>query len=300
MIDQLRVIGFVLALLGSGAAAQTPAPPPGDEPAPAPTAKPAPTPDADTPTPTAAPQPAGDPRVDAILTQLEARGEAIHNLHGAVRLVEVDKINLSQRVKKGEVLFDLAEPQRFLVRFDKTFIDDQQYGKEWYLFDGQWLHEANQRLKKVTRRQIARPGEHVDFFDLETAPFPLPFGQRKDQILEQFLVAWQPPAEGDPPNTDHLICVPRPQSRLEGEYDKLEFYVLRDLHLPRRIVITRNSGYEIITAEFPDLTEASLNQGLGKDTFTPPKEWKQYETIVEPIEPAKPAADPAQQQGEPG
>ena len=146
-----------------------------------------------------------------------------------------------------------------------------------------WLHEAIERRKEVTEREITRPGEKRDFFDIETAPIPLPFGQKKEKILKNFTVKWMAPAEGDPKNCDHLECIPKPDSPVARKYEKLDFFVDREVHLPRRIVITSSEGLEIKTADFPDLALGSINVGLTDKDFARPAAWKGYEVFVEPL-----------------
>ncbi len=223
-------------------------------------------------------------RVRQILTRLEQRGDDLRDIRCRVRFVEDDRINLSKRTKQGTLLFLITEPNPyFLIHFARVEVDGLLGTQEWYHFDGRWLYQVLERIRQVTKREIARPGEKIDLFDLEKTPFPLPFGQKKDAILRNFEVTLVPPAEGDPPNTDHLVCVPKPGSRMYRKYDKLEFFVLTDLHLPGRIVVTRNDGLEINTADFPDLTSKSINAGVTKEDFARPKAWKKYEQIVEEL-----------------
>ncbi len=136
-------------------------------------------------------------RVDEILTELQARGDGLKDIRCKVRFVEDDRINLSKRTKVGSILFMMTEPNpHFLIHFERTEMDGVLGKREWYLFDGRWLFEVLERIRQVTKREIARPGEKVDLFDLETAPFPLPFGQKKDTILRNFEVTLLPPGEG--------------------------------------------------------------------------------------------------------
>ena len=228
----------------------------------------------------------GEARIDEILTRLEKRSDGLKDIRGKVIFIEEDRINLTKRTKYGEILFMIAEANpHFLIHFEKTEMDGILGKREWYLFDGRWLYEALERIKQVTKREIARPGETIDLFDLETAPFPLPFGQKKAKILKNFTVTLVPPGKGDPAGTDHLRCVPKPDSRLHGKYDKLEFFIRQDVHLPSRVVITRNDGLEVNRADFPDLTEKSLNTGVSKKDFKKPSAWKKYEEVVEELAP---------------
>lgn len=226
-----------------------------------------------------------DPRVDEILTRLQARGQGLRDIRCRIRLVDDDQINMTRLVRRGKILFMVAEPNAlWMVHFEKSEIDGEARKQEWYLFDGRWLMEVQERLKQITRREIVHEGEHIDFFDLETAPFPLPFGQDKQEILRNFKVTLAPPGRGDPKDTDHLICSPKPGSTMARKYEKLEFFVRRDVNLPSRIVVTKNEGLEITTADFPDLSSKSINAGLTAKDFARPRAWKGYEEVVEPLD----------------
>ncbi len=221
-------------------------------------------------------------RVDAILSALEKRSDDLKDIHVNLRFVEDDQINLTKRIKIGQLKFMVADPNPlFAIHFERTEVDDIVGKQEWYLFDGHWLYEANERLQQVTQREFARPGEKINLFDLETAPFPLPFGQKKETILRNFNVELKALAKGDPDNTDHLICKPKPESKFYGKYDSLEFFIHQTIHLPTRIVITKNEGLEINTADFPGLSEKSINTGVKKKEFKPQREWKKYRVVEE-------------------
>jgi hypothetical protein len=232
--------------------------------------------------------------VEAILTRLEERGNGIKDLRCKVEYTIEDKINLDELTKNGSISFRRAEPHEvFLILFDKLVqAGIKTTKKEWYLFKGRWLWEAKESTKSIIKREIVRPGEKVDLFDLESAPFPIPFGQKKDQILRNFDVKLVPPAAGDPAGTDHLLCIPKPGAALSRDYEKLEFFVSRELHLPVKVVATELGGKKVTTAVFPDLTKDSINAGLSDKDFDEPGEWKKYGTVEEPL-PAK-MPDPGQ------
>jgi len=230
----------------------------------------------------------GGNRIDEVLTQLEKRSDGLESIRCDVRFVEEDRINLSRQTKDGRILFWMTNPNpHFLIHFHKTEAEGVPGKQEWYLFDGRWLYQGLERIKQVTKQEIARPDEKIDLFDLETAPFPVPFGQRKDKILRNFHVTLAAPAAGDPPNTDHLVCVPQAASPMRRKYDKLELFVLKDLHLPSRIVVTKSDGLEVNTADFPDLSAKSINVGLTQTAFAKPEVWdkQNYTEVVETLVP---------------
>ncbi len=238
--------------------------------------------------PPAPPVPAMDPHVDAILTAVEKSGQALKGVRCKVEYREDDQLNLVVTKRYGGVLFVKTDADPlFLSEFSRTVSDDIVSTKRvWYLFNGLSLIEAREKTKHIVERQVVSPGDKVDFFDLESAPFPMPFGQKKAQIIRHFHVKLVPFKKGDPQGTDHLVCTPKPGSRMERRYAKLEFYILKDIHLPRKIVATLPGGYEITTAVFPDLARASIDAKLEREDFAEPAEWKKekYTRDVEPFE----------------
>ncbi|MBI3834089.1 MAG: hypothetical protein HY287_07140 [Planctomycetes bacterium] len=234
---------------------------------------------------TTAPAPSSaSPDVERILTDLQKRSDDLHDIRCEVRFIEDDQINMTKKTKTGRIMFAMTQPNpKFLIQFDKTAADGVVGKREWYLFDGQWLYQAVERTAQVTKQELANRDQKLDLFDLEKAPFPLPFGQKKEAILRNFEVELVPPTESDPANTDHLRCKTKPGSKLARRYQQLDLYVHRTLHLPTRIVVTKSEGQEINTAEFPDLSESSVNVGVKPGDLDRPAEWKGYKEVVEEL-----------------
>jgi len=225
-------------------------------------------------------------RIDRILTQLEEQNAALRDIHCKIEFLESDDVNLSHRKKWGTVRYLAADPNPlFMIHFEAGEVDGVVLKQEWYLFDGRFLYNAVERRKHVTKQEIVRPGEKRDFFDLETAPFPMPFGQKKGSILRHFDLTLAESSTSDPPDTDHLVCVPKATSRLYRKYDRVDMFIHRKVHLPMRIVVVKNSGYETQTANFPDLSVDSINTGLSRADFKKPKSWSGYQVVVEMLPP---------------
>lgn len=227
-------------------------------------------------------------RIDQVLTELQHRSDGLRDIRCEVRFVEDDRINLTQKTKFGEILFMMTKPNpHFLIHFQKTEADGVLGKQEWYLFDGRWLYQAVERISQVTKQEVAGPDREFDLFDLEKAPFPLPFGQKRETILRNFDVTLVTPAPGDPADTDHLKCIPKMDSRLYRKYEQLDLFVHRNIHLPSRIVVTKNRGLEVNTAEFPGLSEKSINAGVTEKNFEKPAAWKKYKEVVEELVPTE-------------
>jgi hypothetical protein len=222
-----------------------------------------------------------DPKIDQILTRVESRGKELRNIECKIRVFDDDKIMLTQSLRTGSVRYMVTEPNPiWMIHFERVEVDGSRLKQEWYLFDGKWLYDVQERIKQITKYDYASSGEKIDFFDIERSPFPMPFGQKKTQILDNFEVSLVEPGKKDPPNTDHLVCIPRTGSRLARDYTMLEFFIRRDLNLPSRIIVRKNDGDDIRTVDFPDLSEKTINAGLDKKAFARPKAWSGFEEVM--------------------
>jgi len=252
-------------------------PPPATQPTTAPVSKPTAT------------QPAGD-RVVRVLDALEAKGDEVRDLRCRVFYTVHDIVGMDEFTKFGTIVYKRGKPNPlFAITFTKThqggYVLRQQ---EWYLFADRWFYEAKERSKTVIKREVIRAGEVIDLFSLEKSPFPIPFGQRKDEILKHFDVTLVAAEADDPKDTDHLRCIPKAGSRMADEYSSLEFFVSRSLHLPIKIIATESDPdgqpAKIITALFPDLSPDGINSGVPDGEFRLPAETSAFQLIVEPLD----------------
>jgi len=273
------------------------APPADSQPAIAPASQPTAT------EPAAVSTPESEARIRTILEAMEARGESVQNLKCRVEYTVEDLIGLSDFTKFGEIRYRREKPNpTFFILFEKMHEGGIVVRKkEWYLFRDRWLYEAKEASQTVIEREVVREGETIDLFSLEKTPFPIPFGQRKDEILRHFQVTLSAAAkeEEEPENADHLVCIPRTGSKLAEQYTRLEFFVDRTLHLPVKIVAyeadpANRSGppAKIMRAVFPDLTRQSINTTDVEKAFQLPPDTEKFNRVKEPLpEPVAPAPE---------
>ncbi len=246
--------------------------------------------------PATAPAAPIDPELEGILDRLERRGDTVSDLSCKVRQ-EMKGLTVGELItKEGELRYlrgTEGNNPRFYIHFTKITQDDFPIKPEWYVFDGRWFIEAKESTRNVIRREIVRPGEKLNLFSVENSPFPLPFGQKKAEILRNFDVKLVAPEPKDPPDSRHLMCIPKPGTPKEQEYKEIDFYIDPKLDLPVKIVAYRKTGEkvsEIHTVTFPGLDNKCINKGLPASDFEyrVPAGWSVSEERLEAGESAAP------------
>ena len=240
-----------------------------------------------------------DPQVDKILTRLEQR--EVHDLRAKVKweLTYAIEDDEEPDIKFGTIWYKQADPvARFKVHFDSKISGNRKRKlDEEHLFDGRWYVELQSRTKTVTRREIRREGEKSDPYKLGEGAFPLPFGQKKADILAEFDVTRVREKKGDPAQTDHLRLVPRPGTNTGRTYKTLDFWVARGgdhAGLPVKVVAGKKDGTGAVNSYIEiTFSGVELNTGFSDSVFKidVPKDYEEIVERLEPIE-APPAIKP--------
>jgi hypothetical protein len=222
--------------------------------------------------PTTAPAEPLDPQVDQILTRLEK--QKVRDLHAKLfwrRQYAIDEASEAS-VKIGEIWYRQEAPVgKFLIHFEEKLASGRRdVIDERHFFDGQWYTEINSRTKTCIRRQIRKPDDRTDPYRVGGA-FPLPFGQKKEEILRDFTVTLRPPSDKDPDDTDRVRLTPRPDTRVAEDYVRLDFWVQKGGRvdgLPVKVEAAKKKGdgrldsYLTITFRDPE-----LNRGINDSRF---------------------------------
>ena len=228
-----------------------------------------------------------DAQVAVVLDRLEKAGQDIRDLRCAVTYHVLDEIGDDEFTKYGQIRFKKADPNpMFLIWFDKCVQDGEvSRRKEWYQFDGRWFSEAKQATKSIIRREVLHPGEKIAPFRLGEGPFPVPFGQKKSDILESFEVALVAASAEDPPGSKHLQLTPKPKTSMADKWVRIDLFVLKDLGLPGKIIAEERGTARTITSAFTDLDKSSINTGFAASEIRLPKETDKYAVSVESLAP---------------
>lgn len=208
--------------------------------------------------------------VDEILDALDARGKNLQDFSASVRLTDSDNSTGDSTINTGKVLLQRKgeDDARIRVAFtqkqlgDKIFKVDHQY-----TLDNGLLTERDYQAKHETRQQVLKPGQKLDLFKLGEGPFPLPLGQKREDVLKLFDVQKIDPAHDDPPATVHLQLTPKAATQFARQFKTIDIWVDTTSAMPRRI---QTVDVNQTTTRTTDLTDVKINVGLRDKDFAQP------------------------------
>lgn len=229
--------------------------------------------------------PAADPAAMKILKRLEAAGTKYPNVTAKVDYL-VDMVQAGARESRaGKVYYQAAaekQPPKFRIHFDTLRQDDGPKFKNVvdYAFDGVWLIIRKERTREFTRSPVP-PEQRMNPLRLGKGPFPVPFGQKVETVLDFFRVATRKAVKTDPPKTDYLKLVTRKRHQREMSVRRIELWVRPD-GLPVKIV-TEDRSENLTTVVFDKIQTPGKFPKRTFDLPTPPL-GSGWEVRVEPLE----------------
>jgi outer membrane lipoprotein-sorting protein len=184
-------------------------------------------------------QPTTDPATTAALDALYQRGQTLKSFTAEVRMALIDPNLGTASTYSGKVALEQlgGGDARFRATFDQREEDGTIYPDklEYVYADGKLL-DRNYHSKVQTTYQVARPGEKVNLLKLGEGPFPLPIGQKPQDVYANFSVQHIPPAKDDPPGqTTHLQLTPKPDTSLARHFKTIDVWVDHASDMPVRI-----------------------------------------------------------------
>jgi Flp pilus assembly protein TadD len=204
------------------------------------------------------------------LDALEKSGAQTRDFSAGVTIERVDALSDDREVRRGRVVVDgLPGPSRRISVLMQEHIDGSGRGSadsRLFLFEGGWLLEFDTPRKRLTRRQLVRPGESVDPLRVGEGPFPVPLGQPRADVEREFEVTLAAlPQESLfkrlPERRDELFAlalVPRAGRPLARDVTRVTVAYERASLAPVAIEMTADSGD--ITRVL--LRDAKVNAGL--------------------------------------
>lgn len=205
------------------------------------------------------------PEVERILDRLEKKRDEIRDFQSEIRYQLYEVIPDAKRTQTGIMRYRAGTEKsraRFMVYFDSLYQDADDIRikqKEWYCFDGRMFREIREHTKNAIDREVVHEGEKIDPFELGQGPFPMPFGQKKVEMLRNFdVVMKNDPKQAD---IDHIVLTPKGETRLAKQYKRIEFFLAKNDQIPRQVV-SEDRHDNIITVDFKNVV---INKGLADD-----------------------------------
>lgn len=156
-----------------------------------------------------------------------------------------------------------GDDSRVRATFTKRISGNKVFAeKKDYLLAGTDLTERDFALKKQTIRQVRQPGQKLNLFKLGEGPFPLPIGQKREDVLKEFDVK-------ELPNSDGKVLAivelkPKAGNKLADKFESITVAIDRDSKLPG--LITTVSPKAVETNEVR-LTNVRTNTDVNDDEF---------------------------------
>ena len=209
--------------------------------------------------------------VDGILDRVDQQSAALENYSARMRLDSLDGLSEETERRFGHIYYQAEQPKRrAAVVFTQT-VDPNGRGRErleHYVYADGILSDYDHEAKRLTRRELTRPGDTRDPLRLGDGPVPIPFGQRKADILKAFEVTPgpQPPSDlvKQPESVVGLHLVPREGTLLaeKGKIRSIDLWLDNATASPVAVRLHEADG-DRISAKF---SSAKINQGLDAES----------------------------------
>lgn len=226
-----------------------------------------------------------DATVDQVLDALDQRGQTLRGFTAKVRLTETDEDLQQSSTRSGRAWYQkkgaAGDDARIRVLFETRYVEktkSEQEEKIEYMLDGGWLTDRDYHKRIEVRRQVLRPGEKINLLKLGEGPFPLPIGQKKEEVKKLFAVTRVKPAKDDPAGTIHLVLTPVKGSQFAKKFKSIDVWVDAKTQFPVRID-TLDPKEKI--GRSTELTDVKVNPEMSDQDFTltriPPDQWNIHE-----------------------
>jgi len=198
-------------------------------------------------------QPALPGTAVALLDRLETAAEGLRDFRADVTFYKWDDVFQRDEIRSGEIVYQQRpdnQSKRFAILVKRLIIGRRQDTQnKRYVFDGSWFVEIDYDNRVFIKRQIVPPGERFDPLALGEGPFPLPLGQRRDEVLARFEVSLLDGSSDkrlDAFLADKsvlgLLLVPRPSTAQAREIVQVEIFYDSVTLLPIGIHLTETNG----------------------------------------------------------
>jgi outer membrane lipoprotein-sorting protein len=197
--------------------------------------------------------------VVAILDKMDAVGKDLKTVRSKFDYEMNQTLYEKITKRKGELVYQAPNQIRF------EFTDKPQ---EAYVFDGRTLFNRKDATHQLIIWELRTPDQPpVESLELGKTPFPLPFGQKKEDVLKHFTVTRGTATDvREKEQPADLTLVPKAGTALAKDYTKILLWLDPKTRLPTRVRLFDQSENEI-TVDFHDI---ETNKPVDAKTFTRP------------------------------
>lgn len=241
--------------------------------------------------------------VDDILDALHEVGKDVRTLQATIVLTDIDGTTGDENKRPGEVYLQRGEDGVAFRAVLKGVLEEGADGKLTlrpekieYVLKGDELADRNYKTRTEVRRKLPPDAAKRDLLKLGEGPFPLPIGQTKQSVHEQFKVTEVDPTDPEqnemdiaaPEGTRRLRLTPKEGTALADDFSWIELDVNLADGMPRQVITLDKTG---ANARVTDLRSIKINQPLPEGAMEMEAiDRKAWNVIYEEL-PAPPAED---------
>src|SRR5262245_39943364 len=172
-------------------------------------------------------------------------------------------------------------------------VEQSEQSLREYVFDGRWFVERDRKAKQFIKREVVPPDKTFDPTKLGEGPFPLPIGQKRDEIVKRYDVTLLPSdaeLEGndpaDKPSLDDFVkgsqqlkLVPKPEIKMNEELQEIRLWyrptadTAGQTKLLPRMARTVNRGGDISIIQMVNVELNRPVKGEVLNTEVPSGDW---------------------------
>ena len=220
-------------------------------------------------------QPSSPGTAVALLDRLETATEGLRDFRADITVYKWDGVLQRREIRSGEIVYQQRpdnQSKRFAILVKRQIIGRRQEDQnKRYIFDGSWFVEIDFDNRVFIKRQIVPPGERFDPLKLGEGPFPLPLGQRRDDVLARFEASRIDESSDEQlqafladKSVEGLLLVPRATTPQAREIVQVEIFYDSVTLLPVGINLTETNGDRKIVR----LRDLRRNEGIDESTLS--------------------------------
>lgn len=204
------------------------------------------------PAPPVAAEPEAPESPRALLEALERSERELRTFSSSVSYRTEDALLGQSVLRKGSLIYTRPEPggpRTLAILFDTQVEGGRlREQRKHYIFAANWLVEVDHERRVFFKREIAPPNTDFDPLKLGEGPFPLPFGQPPQEVLDRFDVTFATlPESGllaklDAATVDGLRLVPKPGLDMAEKVAHVDLFYDRATRLPVGVLVVEKNG----------------------------------------------------------